>query len=49
MHVKSVNVLKVNPKPKRRGLQSGTKKGWKKAIVELREGERIEIFEGAPV
>ena len=49
VHVKSVNVLKVNPKPKRRGLQSGTKKGWKKAIVELREGERIEIFEGAPV
>ena len=49
VHVKSVNVLKVNPKPKRRGLQSGTKKGWKKAIVELREGERIEIFVGAPV
>jgi large subunit ribosomal protein L23 len=49
VHVKSVNVLKVNPKPKRRGLSSGTKKGWKKAIVELREGERIEIFEGAPV
>ena len=49
VHVKSVNVIKVNPKPKRRGLSSGTKKGWKKAIVELREGERIEIFEGAPV
>jgi large subunit ribosomal protein L23 len=47
VHVKSVNVLKVNPKPKRRGLVAGKKKGWKKAIVELREGERIEIFEGA--
>jgi large subunit ribosomal protein L23 len=49
VHVKSVNILKVKPKPKRRGLVAGTKKGWKKAIVELREGERIEIFEGAAV
>ena len=44
-----VNVLKVQPKPKRRGLTRGTKPGWKKAIVELREGEKIEIFEGAGV
>jgi large subunit ribosomal protein L23 len=47
--VESVNVLKVRPKPKRRGLQKGVKPGWKKAIVELREGDRIEIFEGAAV
>ena len=32
-----------------RGLNRGKKPGWKKAIVQLREGERIEIFEGAPV
>ena len=44
-----VNVLKVQPKPKRRGLTRGTKPGWKKAIVELREGDKIEIFEGAGV
>jgi large subunit ribosomal protein L23 len=49
VHVESVNVLKVHPKPKRRGLTRGKKPGWKKAIVELRAGERIEIFEGAPV
>jgi large subunit ribosomal protein L23 len=47
--VQSVNVLKVRPKPKRRGLHKGRKPGWKKAIVELREGDRIEIFEGAAV
>jgi large subunit ribosomal protein L23 len=47
--VQSVNVLKVRPKPKRRGLQKGVKPGWKKAVVELREGDRIEIFEGAAV
>lgn len=47
--VLSVNVVKVQPKPKRRGISRGTKPGWKKAIVQLREGDRIEIFEGAGV
>jgi large subunit ribosomal protein L23 len=47
--VEAVNVLKVQPKPKRRGLSRGTKPGWKKAVVQLREGDRIEIFEGAAV
>ncbi len=47
--VEGVNVVKVQSKPKRRGFSRGKKPGWKKAIVELREGERIEIFEGAPV
>jgi large subunit ribosomal protein L23 len=45
--VERVNILKVQPKPKRRGLRSGKKPGWKKAIVQLREGDSIEIFEGA--
>jgi large subunit ribosomal protein L23 len=49
VHVEGVNVLKVQPKPKRRGLSKGIKPGWKKAIVQLREGETIEIFEGAQV
>ena len=47
--VQSVNVIQVRPKPKRRGLIRGRKPGWKKAIVQLREGETIEIFEGAQV
>ena len=47
--VQNVHVLKVRPKPKRRGLIKGTRPGWKKAIVQLREGESIEIFEGAQV
>ncbi len=49
VRVQRVNILKVQPKPKRRGLNRGTKPGWKKAIVQLREGETIEIFEGAQV
>jgi large subunit ribosomal protein L23 len=47
VHVTGVNVVKVQPKPKRRGMTRGTKPGWKKAIVQLRRGESIEIFEGA--
>jgi len=47
--VENVNILKVQAKPKRRGLTKGTRPGWKKAIVQLREGQSIEIFEGAQV
>jgi large subunit ribosomal protein L23 len=45
--VMRVNILKVQPKPKRRGAFKGTRPGWKKAIVQLHEGHTIEIFEGA--
>lgn len=47
--VEGVNVVKVRPKPKRRGAHRGVKPGWKKAIVQLRQGDKIEIFEGASV
>jgi large subunit ribosomal protein L23 len=47
--VEGVNIVKVQAKPKRRGFSRGTKSGWKKAIVQLRAGDSIEIFEGATV
>ena len=47
--VERVNIVKVQPKPKRRGMSKGIRPGWKKAIVQVREGETIEIFEGAQV
>jgi large subunit ribosomal protein L23 len=47
--VQAVNIVKVQPKPKRRGATKGTRPGWKKAIVQLREGNTIEIFQGAQV
>ena len=47
VHVVSVNVLKVQAKPKRRGQIKGSKPGWKKAVVQLRAGETIEVFQGA--
>ena len=45
--VQRVNVIKVAAKPKRRGLFRGTRPGWKKAVVQLRAGDSIEIFQGA--
>ena len=47
--VLGVNIVKVQSKPKRRGAFRGTRPGWKKAIVQVREGDTIEIFGGAQV
>ena len=49
VRVENVNISHVRPKPKRGGAIRGTKPGWKKAIVQVREGDTIEIFEGAQV
>ena len=49
VHVVEVRTLKVRSKPKRRGLHRGSTRSWKKAIVQLAPGERIELFEGAAV
>ncbi|HWW66883.1 MAG TPA: 50S ribosomal protein L23 [Solirubrobacterales bacterium] len=45
--VAGVRTAKVRAKPKRRGLHQGRTRAWKKAIVQLAPGERIELFEGA--
>ena len=42
-----VNIAMVQSKPKRRGMIKGRKPGWKKAIVQLKPGDSIEIFQGA--
>jgi len=44
--VAEVRTAKVRSKPKRRGLSKGRSRSWKKAIVQLKPGERIELFEG---
>ena len=47
VQVAQVNIVAVKAKPKRRGAFKGVRPGWKKAIVEVRAGEKIDIFEGA--
>ncbi len=44
--VTSVNTSTVKPKPKRRGTFQGTRPGYKRAVVQLKSGDTIQIFEG---
>ncbi len=46
VHVEEVRTLSVKTKPKRRGYTSGRTRKWKKAMVQVREGEQIPIFQG---
>jgi large subunit ribosomal protein L23 len=46
VRVLEVRTLSVKSKPKRRGTISGRTRTWKKAIVQLREGDTIPIFHG---
>ena len=46
MHVEEVRTLSVKSKPKRRGNSRGRSRTWKKAMVQVRAGERIPIFVG---
>ena len=47
VQVIDVRTMKMKSKPKRRGWTAGRTRTWKKAIVELAPGDRIELFEGA--
>ena len=44
--VLEVRTLSVKSKPKRRGYTSGRTREWKKAIVQVREGDTIPVFQG---
>ena len=44
--VESVNVMRVLGKTKRLGRFEGKKHDWKKAIVTLKPGEKMNLFEG---
>jgi large subunit ribosomal protein L23 len=50
VEVSAVNVLTTKAKEKRRGTRRGRTVGWtspwRKAIVTLRPGQKIEFFEG---
>jgi large subunit ribosomal protein L23 len=47
VHVVEVRTMSVKSKPKRRGITAkGGTREWKKAIVQIRAGESIPIFQG---
>ncbi|MXX09836.1 MAG: 50S ribosomal protein L23 [Nitrospira sp. SB0677_bin_15] len=45
--VKSVNIMNVMGKKKRQGRYLGKRADWKKAIITLHEGEKVELYESA--
>lgn len=45
--VAGVQTMQIKGKTKRRGRFVGKRRNWKKAIVTLLPGERIDFFEGA--
>lgn len=47
VRVAKVRTIQVKGKTKQRGRIQGKRRDWKKAIVTLMPGERIEFFEGA--
>jgi large subunit ribosomal protein L23 len=46
VQVAAVNILHVVGKERRRGKSVGKTRSWKKAIVTLRAGQRLDLFEG---
>src|SRR5438270_285720 len=46
VHVVDVNTMKVKGKAKRFGRKVTYRPDWKKAIVTLVQGDKIELFEG---
>jgi len=46
VRVSDVNTMKVKGKPKRFGRKITLRPDWKKAIVTLVAGDKIELFEG---
>ena len=47
--VRVLGVRTVNVKPKRRGLHSGRRRQWKKAVATLHPDDTIELFEGQEI
>ena len=47
VRVARVHTMQIRGKTKRRGRTVGKRRDWKKAVVTLMPGERIEFFEGA--
>jgi len=41
-----VNIIQVRGKKVRRGRKFGMTKSWKKAIITLKQGDKIEVYEG---
>jgi large subunit ribosomal protein L23 len=46
VRVAAVKTMQITGKTKQRGRITGKRRDWKKAVVKLMPGERIDFFEG---
>ena len=46
VNVDTVRTMQIKGKTKQRGRILGKRRNWKKAVVKLMPGERIDFFEG---
>lgn len=46
VEVRAVNIIHVPGKMRRMGRTHGMTTPWKKAVVTLKEGQRIDLFQG---
>jgi large subunit ribosomal protein L23 len=46
IEVATVNILRRRGKLRRLGRHAGMTRSWKKAVVTLRPGQRLDLFEG---
>ena len=49
VRVRGVRTVNVKAKAKRRGIHSGKRRQWKKAVVTLHPDDTIELFEGQEI
>lgn len=46
VHVAKVRIIRGQGKPVFRGKRPSRRADWKKALVEVKKGERIDLYEG---
>lgn len=46
VNVVSVNTVRGEGKPMNRGRRAGSRNRWKKALVQLKPGQKIDLYEG---
>ena len=46
VRVRAVNIIQMRGKMRRMGRKQGMTSPWKKAVVSLEQGQRIEFFQG---
>ena len=46
VRIEKVNIIKVKGKKKRLGRHEGKRPDYKKAVISLKQGEKVDLFEG---